>query len=141
MAERALVDTGPLVALLNVKDVAHAPCSAAVTTLSKPLISSWAVLAEAAWLLRNTHGGLDGLMRLVGEGVVDCPPLDAAAAYWIATCANRYADLKPQLADLTLLYLAQREKIDLVFTLDRRDFLVFRSDENKAFRLVSFPAS
>jgi uncharacterized protein len=140
-AERALVDAGPLVALLNARDAAHSPCSAAVADLSRPLISSWAVLAEAAWLLRNTHGGLPGLLRLVADGVVECPPLDAAAADWIADCQRRYADLQPQLADLTLLYLARREKIDVVFTLDRRDFLVFKSDENKAFRLIPAAAS
>jgi predicted nucleic acid-binding protein len=78
--ERVLVDAGPLVALLNGRDAAHSVCSAAVANLAGPLISSWAVLAEAAWLLRTTHDGLQGLMRLVAEGVVECPPLDAAAA-------------------------------------------------------------
>jgi predicted nucleic acid-binding protein len=135
-AERAVVDAGPLVALLNAKDAAHSSCSMAVAELSKPVISSWAVLAEAAWLLRKTHDGLPGLMRLVAEGVVECPPLDAASAEWIANCQRCYADLQPQLADMTLLYLARREKIDLVFTLNRRDFLVFKNDENKAFRLT-----
>ena len=135
-AERALVDTGPLVALLNGKDAAHSVCSAAIGDLAKPLITSWAVLAEAAWLLRYTHDGLHGLMRLVANGVVDCPRLDAAAASWIDTCQQRYADLHPQLADLTLLYLAKQEKIEVVLTLDRRDFAVFRNDENRAFRLI-----
>jgi predicted nucleic acid-binding protein len=134
--ERAIVDAGPLVALLNAKDVAHSACSEAVVNLAKPLASSWAVLAEAAWLLRNTHDGLQRLMRLVSDGIVECPPLDAAAADWIADHAQRYADLKPQLADLTLLYLAQQANINLVFTLDRRDFQVFRNRENKPFRLI-----
>jgi predicted nucleic acid-binding protein len=134
--ERALVDAGPLVALLNAKDAAHSSCTAAVGDLAKPLLSSWAVLAEAAWLLRKSHNGLQGLMRLVAEGIIVCPPLDSHAADWIADCERRYADLQPQLADLTLLYLARQEKIDLVFMLDRRDFLVFRNDESKPFRLM-----
>jgi len=75
-------------------------------------------------------------MQLVAERVVECPLLDASAAEWIVTCERRYADLKPQLADLTLLYLAQRENIDLVFTLDRRDFVVLRTDDNKPLRLI-----
>lgn len=136
VTERALVNAGPLVALLNAKDAAHAPCTAAVGNLAKPLITSWAVLAEAAWLLRKSVNGLQGLLRLVAEGVIICPPLDVAAAEWIADCEQRYADLRPQLADLTLLYLARQHKLDFIFTLDRRDFLVFRSDENKPFRLV-----
>jgi len=101
--DRVLVDAGPLVALLSARDSAHVACTQAVGELVKPLISSWAVLAEAAWLLRNTHGGLTALLRLVAEDVVVCPVLDAQAANWIASCLARYADLKPQLADLTLL--------------------------------------
>jgi Predicted nucleic acid-binding protein, contains PIN domain len=104
--------------------------------VSKPLVSSWAVLAEAGWLLRNTHGGLTALLRLVTENVVTCPALDAQAADWIAACVDRYADLKPQLADLTLLYLAEREQIRTIFTLDRRDFLVFKTAGNEVFRLI-----
>jgi uncharacterized protein len=134
--DRVLIDAGPLVALLSARDSAHAACNQEVGGLAKPLVFSWAVLAEAAWLLRSTHGGLAALMRLVAEEVVVCPALDAQAADWIASCEQRYADLKPQLADLTLLYLAQREQIDTIFTLDRRDFLVFKTAGNEAFRLI-----
>jgi uncharacterized protein len=134
--DRVLIDAGPLVALLSARDAAHVACTQAVGGLVKPLVSSWAVLAEAAWLLRNTQGGLAALLRMVAEDVVVCPVLDAQAADWIESCADRYADLKPQLADLTLLYLAQHEQIDTIFTLDRRDFLVFKTAGNEAFRLI-----
>jgi uncharacterized protein len=137
--DRVLVDAGPLVALLSARDAAHVACTAAVGSLAKPLISSWAVLAEAAWLLRNTHGGLTALLRLVSENVVACPALDDQAANWIAERVVRYADLKPQLADLTLLHLADREQIATIFTLDRRDFLVFKTAANESFRLIPDP--
>ena len=75
-------------------------------------------------------------MQLVANGIVRCPELDAAAAMWIANCEQRYADLRPQLADLTLVYLAHREQINCIFTLDRRDFVVFKNTENKPFELV-----
>jgi uncharacterized protein len=135
-SERALVDAGPLVALLSARDAAHEACTRVIGGLSLPLVTSWAVLAEAAWLLRRTHNGLPGLMRLVTEGVITCPPLDGAAASWILDCERHYADLRPQLADLTLVYLAQQQQLDIVFTLDRRDFLVLRTEENRPFRLV-----
>jgi hypothetical protein len=34
----------------------------------------------------------------------------------------KYESLRPQLADAALAYLAEREGIDTIFTLDRRDF-------------------
>ena len=44
----------------------------------------------------------------------------------IAAFMNRYASIGAQLADASLVYLAERENIDTVFTLDRRDFSVYR---------------
>jgi len=48
----------------------------------------------------------------------------------------QYENLDPQLADACLVYLAHRENIDTVFTLDRRDFSVYRTSVRKPFHLV-----
>jgi len=135
-SERVLVDAGPLVALLNENDIAHAACSAEIIAVRMPLLSSWAVLAEAAWLLRNIPGGCQRMMRLLSDGIVVCPALDSVAALWIESCEKRYADLMPQLADMTLLFLAEQENINTIFTLDRRDFTVYRDSRKQAFRLI-----
>ena len=51
--------------------------------------------------------------------------------------SNRITIRIPEtLADAALLYLAEREKIDTIFTLDRRDFSVYRSSRKRAFRVV-----
>lgn len=49
---------------------------------------------------------------------------------------NGYQDLKIQLADAALLHLANRESIETVFTLDRRDFSVLRLARNRRLRVV-----
>jgi predicted nucleic acid-binding protein len=54
----------------------------------------------------------------------------------IAALAQQYQALRPQLADLTLLLLAEREKIDTIFTLDRRDFLAFGRRGHRHFHLL-----
>jgi predicted nucleic acid-binding protein len=43
---------------------------------------------------------------------------------------------RPQLADAALVYLAARERIDNIFTLDRRDFLIYRTGRRRAFRIL-----
>ena len=60
--KRVLVDAGPLVALLSSDDAAHGTCSATAESLSLPLITTWVVLAEAAWLLRRTTDGVPQLL-------------------------------------------------------------------------------
>jgi uncharacterized protein len=49
---------------------------------------------------------------------------------------KKYAGLQLQFTDAMLVYLAYRENIETIFTLDRRDFSVYRSARNKPFRLL-----
>jgi hypothetical protein len=44
--------------------------------------------------------------------------------------------MAPQLADAALVYLAGREQIDTIFTLDRRDFSIYRGSIRRAFKLL-----
>jgi len=49
----------------------------------------------------------------------------------------KYQDQAFQFADACLMHLAEREKIDTVFTLDRKDFGVYRNKDKKPLSLVS----
>jgi hypothetical protein len=73
---------------------------------------------------------------MVSEGLLECYVLDAPAAKWMEECLLKYADQDIQLADASLLYVAEVEQIATVFTLDRRDFLLFRLAGDKPLRLL-----
>lgn len=103
IAERVLVDTGPLVALLVSDDLQHQKCADCVRQIRCPMLTSWAVITEAAWLLRWKKDGLSMLLKLLIDRTVVCANLEADATSWIAERAAKYSDLSPQLADLTLL--------------------------------------
>jgi predicted nucleic acid-binding protein len=135
-AELVIVDAGPLVAILNRLDLHHDLCYQQGLTLRRPFLTTWPVIAEAAWLLRRTPGGVSGLLRMVSEGLLDCRPLDADAADWMDCFLKQYADLDPQLADASLMYVAEMERIDTIFSLDRRDFLVFRLSGDRTVKLI-----
>src|SRR5262249_55414231 len=136
---RVLVDTGPLVAILSSVDEHHAACVKALRQLPGPLYSCWPVITEAAWLLRSWPQSVQQLLRScskAGGGFLQLLPLTGDEADSIAGWMKRYKNIGPQLADAALLYLAEREQIDTIFTLDRRDFGVYRSAQNRPFRLV-----
>jgi uncharacterized protein len=137
--DRVIVDAGPLVAILNRLDSHHRECHKQGLECSQPLLTTWPVIAEAAWLLRKTPGGVSGLLKMVSERLVECYPLDAAAAKWMDELLARYADQHVQLADASLLYVAEREQIENVFTLDRRDFVLYRLAGNRPLRLLPKP--
>ena len=134
--KRVLVDTGPLVAILSSADQHHQTCVDVLRTLPAPLFSCWPVITEAVWLLRSHPGAPQKLLDSVGDGFLALLPVAGSEAKAIAAVMKRYEDIRPQLADAALVYLADREGIDTIFTLDRRDFSVYRSARKRGFRIL-----
>jgi predicted nucleic acid-binding protein len=127
MNEPVLVDTGPLVAMLRESDLHHAACIETSEAILGPAITTWPVITEAAWILRKEHSAVYELLRYVELQLVDVVELGPEAARWIAAFHRKYTNVGPQLADASLMYLAETRAIDRVFTLDRRDFSIYRS--------------
>jgi predicted nucleic acid-binding protein len=133
---RVLLDTGPLVALLARDDSWHEPCKEQLHSLKPPLLTSWPVLVEADWLLRTQPVATQEMLHWVHSGIVEVLPMGDDAAPWIMSFLRKYRKLRPQIADASLVYLAEREGIESVFTLDRRDFSAYRFGRNRPLRLL-----
>jgi predicted nucleic acid-binding protein len=124
------------VAILSAQDQHHGVCVDALRHLPGPLFSCWPVITEAAWLLRRNPGAVQQLLKSLGSGFVELLPLASLEATAIAAVMKKYADIRPQLADAALVYLADRDGIDTIFTLDQRDFSVYRSARKREFRIL-----
>lgn len=136
MNDKVLVDTGPLVAFFSADDQHHSLCAETLKTLRTPLLTSWPVLVETAYFLHRDPASQRLLFSAVAARFLEILPLEPAEFLAIADLAQKYHDLTPQLADLSLVYLAAREKLSVIFTLDRRDFTVFRQTSGAAFTLL-----
>jgi predicted nucleic acid-binding protein len=136
VSRRAVVDAGPLVAVVRDREEAHARCVTAITKLRSPLVTCWPVITEVAWLLRREPGAMRVIDRLVSTGTVRLVELDAQALSWTVQFMERYATIGAQLADAALMFIAERENIETVFTLDRRDFTVYRTSTGRALTIV-----
>jgi predicted nucleic acid-binding protein len=134
--ERVLVDTGPLVAILSREDAHHQACVAALREMPAPLFSCWPVITEAAWLLRSSPRAIQQLLGSIDAGFLELLPLAGLEAQAIGAVMKKYGSIRPQLADAALVYLAGRERIETVFTLDRRDFSIYRTGRRRAFRIL-----
>ncbi|HLG96432.1 MAG TPA: PIN domain-containing protein [Bryobacteraceae bacterium] len=133
---RVLVDTGPLLAILLDTEQHHAACVRYFLDSGARLATCWPVLTEAAWLLQNRPDIFANLLATVEKRGLEILPLSADDVPYIATLMRRYRNLRLQLADAALVHLANRERIDTIFTLDRRDFSIVRGAHGKRFTLV-----
>jgi predicted nucleic acid-binding protein len=136
LSGQVLVDTGPIVAILLESDEHHDACVEQLRHIRGPLLTCWPVITEAAWLLRAYPQAIRKLLssfhgrpfELVALGEADLPGIAAVLA--------KYPGLGIQLADAALLHLANREGIETIFTLDRRDFGVLRLAHGKKLRVI-----
>jgi uncharacterized protein len=136
---RVLVDTGPIVAILSHRDQYHRKCVEALRDMPGPLFTCWPVITEAAWLLRRDANAVEKLLGSIDTGLFELLPLSGADAKPIAAIIKKYGDIGIQLADAALVHLAARDGLDTIFTLDRRDFSVYRLPRGRGFRILPSP--
>jgi predicted nucleic acid-binding protein len=67
---KVIVDTGPLVALLNVRDRYHAWARDALDTVEPPVFTCEPVVSEACFLLATLSEGPDRVLELLSKDVI-----------------------------------------------------------------------
>ena len=121
-----LVDAGPLVALIDADDQHHAKCVSTLRTLREPLATVWPPVTEAMYLLADLPKAQDALWEMLERGALQLLPLCAADVPRMRELMRKYADRSMDFADAALVRVAEREGIRKIFTIDRKDFSVYR---------------
>jgi hypothetical protein len=134
----ALLDTGPLVALLNARDDDHDGCAAAFREFRGRLLTTEPVLAEAMHLLAPIRGGSGACIDFFAREGAVLVPQSSRSLQRAKTLLAKYDDVPMDFADATLVALAEEVNVSNVFTLDRRGFGVYRFRRNRSFSI--FPA-
>jgi predicted nucleic acid-binding protein len=121
-----LIDAGPLIAIVKADDQHHAACVAALKKIRQPLATVWPALTEAMYLLADVPHGQEAVWEMIARGVVQIKELGLADLPRIRELMRKYADRGMDLADAALIRVAEREGIRQFFTVDRKDFAVYR---------------
>lgn len=133
---QVLIDAGPLVAIVSRQDTHHQRCVDELAVLPTPLLTCWPVIAEALWLLRRNQAAIAGIFRGFAENLWALVPIGHESLPWLEAYLKRYHKIGAQLADVCLVYLAEKQGLDTVFTLDQRDFSVYRYAKNRRFKII-----
>lgn len=132
-----LTDAGPLVALIDADESDHQLCRTVLAGLSLPLVTTWPAFTEAMYLLCRAGGpaGRDALWRLLLTDRLVVAELDRSAVKRSAELMTTYADLPMDLADATLVALAEARGERRIFTL-KSDFQVYRLPGRRRFDIL-----
>lgn len=133
-----LTDTGPVVALLDKDDNFHAAAVEAARRLpSEPLLTTWCCFTEAMYLLGEVGGYRyqAELWRLQTAGRLVLHDLTAAEIERMAMPMEKYRDAPMDLADASLVVLAESRSLHRVFTLDSH-FRIYRLADGSVLDLV-----
>ena len=131
-----LVDAGPLVAVIHADDEHHDACTTVLGSLHEPLGTVWPAFTEAMYLLSFSWKAQEALWEMLERGVMFLLPLDATDGPRMRELMRKYRDLPMDLVDAALVRVAEREKLRRVFTLDRRDFALYRPSRLGRFSLL-----
>ncbi len=131
-----LVDAGPLVAIMNRRDRDHDICVGVLKKIEQPLLSTWMSITEAMYLLDFSVDAQNALLEMIERGFLTILEIGALDLPAIRTLIKKYGDQPVDFADATLVHVAMREELCDIFTLDRRDFGVYRLRRGKSFTVL-----
>jgi hypothetical protein len=131
-----LVDAGPLVALVDADDQHHAACVAALESLKEPLGTLWPPFTEAMYLIADLPAAQEALWEMIERGAIHLLLLDSADGPRMRELMRKYANRPMDLADAALVRVAEREGLRRIFTVDRRDFAVYRMRGGSRFTII-----
>jgi predicted nucleic acid-binding protein len=130
-----IADTGFLVAFVSSNDEHNGWAKNIAEQLTEPLLTCEAVLAETAFHI----GNCSRIFNLLNDRIIaiafDCN--DHLSQ--LEELADRYADRKPDFADLCLVRMSELFPKHPVVTIDREDFRVYRRNKREAIPLICPP--
>jgi hypothetical protein len=130
-----IADTGFWIALADRRDAFHEPAKAAYSTLAEPLVTTWPVITETCYLFLSRYG-IAAQIRFLdnyARGAFEAFNLELSHARRIQTLMKRYAELPMDLADASLVILAEHLGHGRILSTDRRDFSAYRWKDRQPF--------
>lgn len=122
---RIVIDTGPIVALLNRRDRHHAWIRDVLDTIEPPIFTCEAVVSEACFVLGRLAGGQSAVLELLSNDVlkIDFRMLSEIDA--LRSLMRKFANVPMSLADACLVRMTELDPQSVIVTLDS-DFRVYR---------------
>ncbi|MBL8515045.1 MAG: PIN domain-containing protein [Betaproteobacteria bacterium] len=136
-----IADSGFFVALLRPVDHAHLIAKRLYDELDEPIVTTWPVLTEATHILASrAHPGYAiGLMESIASAEFRLATQGQDDSHRMAHLMQKYHDFPMDLADASLVVLAEKLGNGRILSTDRRDFKSYKWKNRKPFTNLMFP--
>jgi uncharacterized protein len=130
-----IVDTGFWLALADKKDTNHEAAKKVLKKVNEPLITTWCVITETCYLLLTRKGVSSqvAFMTSLANAAFEVFDLKPEHSQRIAELMQQYSNLPMDLADSSLVILAEHLGHGRILSVDQRDFSIYRWKNSKPF--------
>ena len=138
-----LIDTGYWCALGNPKDKFHQLALQVTTTLTEDPVTTWPVITESCHILQRELGAkaASQFINMLRIDSIDIFKIESNHLFRTKTLMEKYADLPMDLADASLVILAEELGHGRILSTDCRDFRTYRWKNHKPFQNLLLPDS
>lgn len=133
---RAIMDTGPWVALIDRSEGKHNQCVEWFRQFEGDIFSSEAVLTEVLYLLNSSAKAQSAAFDFVLNGAITIVASDLESLRKAKKLMVKYGDIPMDYADATLVCLADDLSIPHVVTFDVRGFGIYRLSLKRPFIIL-----
>jgi predicted nucleic acid-binding protein len=134
--KQVIIDTGPLVALIDATDTHHKWSSDQLRKLNDPLLTCDAVLSETCFLLRAHPTAFRHLQAFLDGGTIVSHFKNHPHAPHLFGLMDTYQNLPMSFADACLVCLAEDNPGSIVFTTDSH-FTIYRQQRRRLIPLIA----
>jgi predicted nucleic acid-binding protein len=136
--KNTLIDAGPLISLFDRDDRFHKPVIDFLQKFQGSLITTWPVVTETTHMLDfNIYVQLD-FLKWIKRGAMQLVNLDYEDLERLIELTQRYANVPMDLADASLIVIAERMDIRHIVTIDS-DFTIYRTENKEYLRNLLTP--
>ena len=138
MRARVILDTGPLVALVDARDKDHRWAVVQWSDIEPPLLTCESVISEACFLLDQTRTGSASVFEMLLRKAIAIAFRLEDHVKEVRTLRDKYSDVPMSVADASLVRMAEQFTRSAVLTLDR-DFRIYRKHGRHVIPLIVPP--
>ncbi len=129
-SDNILIDTGPLVALLNRRDRYNSWVRDTLDVIEPPIFTCEAVISEACFLLSRIAGGANAVMTLLSKEILCIDFRISMEIDALQGLMKKFANVPMSLADACLVRMTEVEPHSIILTLDN-DFKIYRRNKRQ----------